>query len=155
MEDVRANRDIIVGNEQGEVKEHTPVELSYEKTAGGYQRVGEDNPLPVTTGSRARAFVTMTVSTIGDTQILAPQSDHKLVIHYICISSIDVAVADIRFRFGTGASTHRFGVAANGGTANANLTDCAWEGGIDEALIATLAAALATGVYVTIGYTEV
>jgi hypothetical protein len=49
MEDVRLFRDVIVGNDQGEVKEHTPVELSYEKAAGGYQRVGELNPLPVQT----------------------------------------------------------------------------------------------------------
>jgi hypothetical protein len=47
MEDVREFRDVIVGNEQGEVKEHTPVELSYELATGGYQRVGELNPLPV------------------------------------------------------------------------------------------------------------
>lgn len=48
MEDIRANRDVIVGDDQAQIKEHTPVELSYEQSAGGYQRVGEDNPLPVT-----------------------------------------------------------------------------------------------------------
>lgn len=48
MEAVRANRDIMVANEQGEVKEATPVELSYEKLVGGYQRVTERYKLPVT-----------------------------------------------------------------------------------------------------------
>jgi hypothetical protein len=47
MEDVRGFRDIIVGNDQGEIKEHTPVELSYEKRIGGYQRVSENYPLPI------------------------------------------------------------------------------------------------------------
>ena len=52
IESVRAERDIIVANDQGEVKEHTPVELSYQTvtgiTIGSYQRVTEAYPLPIT-----------------------------------------------------------------------------------------------------------
>ena len=47
FEDIREKRDIIVTDNQGRVKEHTPVELSYEKSGGGYQRVTENNPFPV------------------------------------------------------------------------------------------------------------
>lgn len=60
MEDVREFRDVIVGNDQGEVKEHTPVELSYEKSpqgSGSYQRVGEDFPLPVTFSATENAVL--------------------------------------------------------------------------------------------------
>lgn len=47
MEDIRKERDVVVANPQGDVKEHTPVELSYEKEVGGYERVGESTPLPI------------------------------------------------------------------------------------------------------------
>lgn len=45
-EDVRAEKDIIVADTISNVKEHTPVELSYERAAGGFQRVTEQFPLP-------------------------------------------------------------------------------------------------------------
>lgn len=48
LEPIREFRDVIVANVQGDVKEHTPVELSYEKLAGGYQRATELYKLPVT-----------------------------------------------------------------------------------------------------------
>ena len=46
QETVRAQREIVVTDLQGRVKEHTPVELSYELVSGRFQRVTETTPLP-------------------------------------------------------------------------------------------------------------
>ena len=47
IEPVREKRDVIVADEQGGVKEHTPVEISYQDRTDAYQRVTLNNPFPV------------------------------------------------------------------------------------------------------------
>ena len=155
MEDVRANRDIIVGNEQGDVKEHTPVELSYEKSEGGYQRAGEDHPLPVTAGTKPIPYARITATAIGNTVIATPSIGKKIKVHYYMISNAHAANADVGMRFGTdGDIKHNCLLAASGGNINANLIDSSWAGAVDEPLYAYLVAAYAGGVYFTVGYTE-
>ncbi len=157
MEDVRANRDIIIGNNQGEFKEHTPVELSYGKSEGtGYQRVTEDYPLPVTTSSRSMLIKSVTATDSGDTTIVSPSAGNKIRVHYFSFSNAHGALATVGLKFGTGGDViHRFALPASGGAANGNFVDATCEGIIDQVLYVNLAAAYASGVYVTIVYSEI
>lgn len=106
MEDVRANRDIIVGNEQGEIKEHTPVELSYEKATGGYQRAGEGYPLPTTKANIYDDYkeISFTATeqeyTIGTA---AHEADPSLPLSFAALSILFYADQDCKVRF-NGAS---------------------------------------------------
>jgi len=155
IEDVRESRDVILATEQQGVKEHTPVELSYEKAVGGFQRVTENFPLPVTMGSRAITYTTVKATAAGNTALVTPTSGKKVRVHWYSISNKQAAVVDVGMRFGTsGDIKHRYALAAEGGNVTANLTDAPWEGSVDEVLYAYLTAAYATGVYFTIGYTE-
>ena len=155
MENVRANRDIIVANEQGEIKEHTPVELSYEKHTGGYQRAGENYPLPTSMGSKAISYYTAICTAAGNTILITPTSGKKLRIHFYAISNSHAIAATIGMRFtDAGDIKHRYTLASSGGNTIANLTDCCWEGAVGQALVAYLSAAYASGVIFTIGYTE-
>lgn len=70
MEKVRSWRDIIVGNEQKQIKEHTPVEISYELAAGGYQRVGEDYPFPITFSKLSKVVVAAGTAYIAGADII-------------------------------------------------------------------------------------
>jgi len=154
LEDVRANRDIIVANEQGDIKEHTPVELSYEKSEGGYQRVGANYPLPVTAGSKAVIYVSKLCTAIENTELIAGVSGQNIRVHYFSYSNKHAATVDVAMRFaGAGDLKHRHVLAGDGGNVNANLIDCCWESEEGEALNAYLAAAYAGGVYFNIGYT--
>lgn len=152
MEEVRANRDIIVGNEQGDIKEHTPVELSYEKSTGGYQRVGDNFPLPVKSRT-AITFTTVKATTSGDTQLVAPEAGMKIRVHWYAISNKGVAVSDVGMKFGAGDVKHRYALAADGGGVTVNLIDACWEGAINEILYGYLDGAVAQGIYFTVGYT--
>lgn len=153
-EDSRANRDIIIANEQGEFKEHTPVELSYEKSGGGYQRVGEDHPLPTTSNSVPISYVMVTVTTDGAT-VKSAISGKKIRVHYLAYSNAQAADRVIGLRFTSGGDiNHQAYLTSLGGNFNANLINIPWEGGEGQDLIAYLDAAAGTGVYVTIGYTE-
>lgn len=154
MEDVRAFRDIIVGNDQGEVKEHTPVELSYEKHIGGYQRVGEDNPLPMTMGSRAISYVTLTCTTLGNTELIpAPNLGKKIRVVFIGYSNTHGAMATVGIRFSTlGTVIQEYGLAPSGGNVTGNLTDCCVEGTDGQPLEAWLSAGYAGGVIFNVGY---
>ena len=119
LEIVRANRDIIIANEQGGFKEHTPVELSYEKSSGGYQRVGEGNPLPVKDSTLAEfvnantplsvkqrlpsgyKLVHQSVGGAGVILTLIPEGGNYVVLHDIFVGSdtaantIELEVRDI------------------------------------------------------------
>lgn len=155
IEPVRERREVTVYDDQKGIKEATPVELSYELAEGGYQRAGEDHPLPVTAGSKVVNYVTKEATTSGNTAIVAPSNGKKIRVHYFSISNKHTVLADVGMRFGTsGTITHKFGLAAGGGTVTANLLDACWEGAVDETLYAYLAAAYANGVYFTVGYTE-
>jgi hypothetical protein len=155
MEDVRANRDIIIGNEQGEFKEHTPVELSYEQEQGGYQRVGAKYPLPVTMGTKIDLLVkTVQVTVANSTEIVSPPAGQKVRVHYFSYSNGHATIADIGMQFTTsGSVVHRFNLPANGGSVNANLTDVPFVGSVDQKLYAYAAGAYAAGVYITVVYT--
>ncbi len=154
IEDIRANRDVIIANDQEGCKEHTPVELSYQSRAGPYQRVTEDYPLPTTMGSKAITYADPVVCTALNytTLIEAPGSGYRIRVHYFSISNAHAAAVTVGMRFGTGNVKHRHTLAATGGNVNANLTDCCWEGGNNEALDAWLLAAYAGGVVFNIGY---
>lgn len=155
LEAIRAERDIIVANAQGDIKEHTPVELSYEKSEGGFQRVTEDFPLPTTAGSKAITYVTVEATASGNTALVTPTSGKKVRVHYFSYSNKDGVVADVGMRFGsTGDIKHRFVLAASGGSMNANLVDANWEGSIGESLYAYLDEAHTDPIYVTVGYSE-
>ena len=160
LEAVRANRDIIVANEQGEVKEHTPVELSYEKTEGGYQRVGAENPLPVTMSARALTWVNIN-KTDGSTTIMAtPATAKKIRVHYVVISNNQAAVASVGISFKSAPVAAadfalRLYVPADGGTVALNLTDANVQGDAAASLYAYCAAAYGNGVYFNVGYDEV
>lgn len=156
MEDVRTNRDIIVGNEQGEFKEHTPVELSYEKGEGGYQRVGENYPLPVTVNSVPITYTSAIATLIGSTLLITPEGTKKVRVFFFSYSNADNNQSVCGLRFTTlGSIKHRYSLAANGGASAANIVSCPWDGGEGEALYIVLDAANASGVYVTVGYAEV
>lgn len=156
MEEVRANRDIIVANDQGEIKEHTPVELSYEKATGGYQRVGQSYPLPITMGSKAITHYTKLCTAAGNTELIAaPASGQKIRVHYFSYSNKEAATtADVAMRFtSTGDLRHRAIIAPAGGNITVNLTDACWEGTDSQPLNAYLSASYTTGIVFNIGYT--
>lgn len=152
---VREKRDVIVADEQNGVKEHTPVELSYEKALGGFQRVTENYPLPVTAGSKAVTHVPLTATAAGNTLIATPSIGKKIRVHWYSISNDHNVTATVGMRFGSsGTIKHEYALAADGGNVIANLLDSNWEGAVDESLYAWLSAAYANGVYFNIGYSE-
>ena len=150
MENVRANRDIIVGNDQGEVKEHTPVELSFEKAVGGYQRVGENYPLPVDGAYAKPASIRATSS--GNTEVKAPAGGKKLRIKYIEVFNSGAANVIVYLMFTTTGTAHFTKNLAVQTGFNANLIGCNWQGGVNEVLYVNLDAAV--NVDVTIMYQE-
>lgn len=87
MENVRAERDIIVGNLQGEVKEHTPVELAYGLDAGGYQTVGQSYPLPVREGLINPKIKWNTRAAAGNILTITPASGK-----YVSLLGLEVSV---------------------------------------------------------------
>ena len=156
IEDIREQRDVIVADDQGGVKEHTPVELSYQSREGPYQRVTEDSPLPVTAASKAITHVTVVVP--ASLEIVKPSSSAvRIRVHYFAYSNPNAVIADVGMRFtASGDIAHRHHLPASGGNVNANLIDANWQGGDGETLYAAseIVAQPAVGVYVTIGYTE-
>jgi hypothetical protein len=156
IEPIRIERDVMVYNNQKGCKEHTPVEVNYELAAGGYQRVGEDYPFPVTLGSKNITYETVECTAAGNTPLVTPTSGYTLKIHWYSISNKHAIVADIGMRFGAnGTIKHKYGLAPSGGIIAANILDSCWKGAEDEVLYAYLTAAYANGVYFTIGYTQV
>jgi hypothetical protein len=158
LEDVREKRDIIVADEELNVKEHTPVELSYQTTAGPFQRVTETTPLPVTPKNDTATYITITVTAQGATPLVTPSvATKKIRVRYFCYSNAGVLQSDCSLTFdqtgAVGNLRHRAALAPNGGVVNANLI-YAWEGADGQTLYAFLQAANANGVHVTIGYTE-
>jgi len=136
MEDVRENRDIIVGNDQGEIKEHTPVELSYEKLEGGYQRVGEAHPLPTGGGYAEPASVTATAS--DDTEVKKPASGKKLSIKFIYVFNSGVASRTVYLHFTTTGDAHFKANLAPQTGYTLNLVGCNWHGEKNEPLYVNL-----------------
>ena len=129
--------------------------LSYELTAGGFRTVAENFPLPVTTGTKAITYTTIEATASGNTEIIAPTKGKKIRVHYFAYSNEHSALATVGMRFGdSGDIKHTARLAADGGNFNANLIDACWDGAVDEALNANLAAAYAGGIYFTVGYTE-
>jgi len=155
IEDIRDKRDVIVADEQGGCKEHTPVELSYQSRSGPYQRVTEDFPLPITAGIKPLLWKTVTATAAGNTPILTPVSGKKIRVHWFGLSNKHGADADVGLRFGgDGDIIHRYLLPASGGNVMANLLDACWQGDLDDVLYAYLAAAYATGIIFNIGYSE-
>jgi hypothetical protein len=153
MEDVRAFRDVIVGNDQGEIKEHTPVELSYEKIEGGYQRVGENHPLPVTMG-KGLVWTHLLATAANNTLIVTPATGKYIRVHFISYGNRHNTLTVVGLLFEGGTAMHILPMAANGGSTAMNLTDACWDGEIDQPLYAWLNAAYASGIDFNIGYTE-
>lgn len=164
LENVRANRDIIVATVQGQIKEHTPVELSYDKHPqgnGNYQRVGEDFPLPVTMGSRSISWKALTKTDADATSIITPvDAGNKIRVAFLIISNNQATVVDV----GIGKSSSlaadgdfllRLYIPADGGTVSLNLLDAGIEGDVGGAIYAYCAAAYANGVRFNLGYREV
>jgi hypothetical protein len=156
VENIRKFREIQIIALGNRAIEATPTELKFEKVDGTWQRVTETYPLPVSMGRKAITYVTKTCTNSGNTELVAaPGSGYKLRVHYFSYSNAHSSLADVGMRFGdTGDIKHRHALAAEGGNVNANLTDCNWEGGENEALNAYLAAAYSGGVYITVGYTR-
>lgn len=155
IEYIRKHRDIIIVGANNSAKEHSPVEISYETVTGRWQRVTEQYPLPTTMGTKAILYVTKLVTEAGNTLLVeAPGAGYKIRVHYFSYSNKHTASVDVAMRFGSsGDLKHRHVLAADGGNVNANLTDCCWEGGENEALYAYLAATYANGVIFNVGYT--
>lgn len=156
MEEVRANRDIIIADEQSRIKEHTPVELSYERHTGGYQRVGENYPLPVTAGSRPVTHFSKVVTAQGFTALIAPATPKKIRVHWYSMSNAHAADTSVGLSFAndTLKLKERYYLAAQGGAVAPNIIDAPWEGAAAESLYAYLSVACADGVYFNIAYTE-
>lgn len=139
-ETVRATRDIIVANEQGEVKEHTPAEISYEKAEGGYERVGENYPLP-TGGGAAEPFYKQATAS-GPTEVLTLADKTKqLVIKVLMVFNSGAAAITVYLRDGsTGTARFQATLAANTGYA-LNLTGAHWKLTAGNSLYINLSAA--------------
>ena len=110
LESIRAERDIIIANAQGEVKEHTPVELSYQTVEGPYQRVTEAYPLPITEGYKygdytAISFTTSETSYVIGTDARAAQSTQLL---FQAKSLLLYATQDCLVRFDGSSSLQHF-----------------------------------------------
>lgn len=159
LETIRAERDIIIANAMGEVKEHTPVELSYQKLEGGYQRVTEAYPLPTTMGTKALNWVNINKTDTSTTALVTPSSTKKVRVHFVIVSNNQGAVVNVGLTFSSSPSVAadykiRLYVPADGGTVPLNLTDANIEGAVGQVLYAYCAAAYANGVYFNIAYTE-
>lgn len=156
IEDIRTERDVIIATEQEGVKEHTPVELSYQSRAGPYQRVTEDNPLPVTMGSKDSDSITHytdQITALGNTLLVSAPSGEKIKVHYYLFSNEHLADTRVGLRFTTtGNIKHQAYLANQGGAVNANLVDVPFEGAENEDLYVNLATAAANGVWVTVAY---
>uniref|UniRef100_A0A6M3J487 Uncharacterized protein n=1 Tax=viral metagenome TaxID=1070528 RepID=A0A6M3J487_9ZZZZ len=156
-EAMRANRDIIIANEQGEAKEHTPVELSYQSVDGPYQRVTELFPLPITGTSRGITWTTsVLIVAAGNTELIPARAGYKIRVHGFCFSTKHPTSVDVALRSGDGGELKfRHVVAGDGGNVDMNLIDMCWECGTSKALNYYPQAAYATGVLVSVGYTLV
>lgn len=73
-EDIREERDVIVADPELNVKEHTPVELSYERTEGGFQRVTETYPLPVTEAQEYDDYVAIAFTASQQKYVIGTQA---------------------------------------------------------------------------------
>lgn len=157
-EAVRTQRDVLVATSSLEVKEHTPVELSYQSDAGPYQRVTEQSPLTVTLASRDDVlWASAELTAIGDTAIVTPTPSKKVKVVYIGYSNSDTADATVSLKFESGGTErHKTYLVLGGGNWNAILAAGApFVGAADQVLYGVLAAAVAANpVYVTIGYVE-
>ena len=134
--------------------------LSYLTSSGGFTTVGVDNPLPVTAGTKAITYTSLTVTAAGTTALVTPTSATKKIrVQYFSYGNAGALLSDCALTFDSiGAVAnlhHRFPLAANGGAVNANLIDANWEGTAGQILYACLQAGNAAGVNITIGYTEV
>lgn len=136
METVRANRDVVVANEQGDVKEATPVELSFEREEGGYERVTEEyeSALPIRnfgsgdhkkwgfkeyTAAATRNDIADGLTAPHD---LTPDSGKTLVVQNILIFASADSTVTIQGGDGTTYYTiYKAYLAANGGSNAFNL----------------------------------
>ena len=129
--------------------------LSYGLVAGGFRTVAENNPLPVTAGSKAISFTTITATASGNTIIVTPSKGKKIRVHWYSISNDHGITATVGMRFReAGTIKHQYALAADGGNVIANLLDSNWEGATEEPLYAWLSAAYANGIYFNVGYSE-
>lgn len=128
IEAIREQREIIVCNDQLGIKEHTPVELSYQTTAGPYQRVTEVYPLPVTFGQHtkwgsyeytAAATRSDIASLLSSPHSLTPTSGYTLIIENILLFAD--AASDVTIEGGDGTTYYAIYKAYLGAGGGSNI----------------------------------
>ena len=155
LEDIRAQRDIIIVSANNGAIEHTPQELKYMTRAETWQRVDEDHPLPMTANSRPATHTPITVTAAGNTLLRTPASGKRIRLVWYKISNAHGANVDVGMRFGVaGTISHRTFLVAAGGNTQHNLSGAPWQGAINEQLFAWAAGAYVGGVYFSIAYHE-
>lgn len=158
FESVRENQEIVVCNEQGEIKESAGLELSFRQVSGYYEEIGEETPMPVTNCSKAINHYNQMLTAQGFTELIKPSEGKKIRVHWYSISNAHGADVRVGMNWdGVDTTTlkHRYYLAAQGGAVAPNILDAAWEGKKDEILYGYLSVACADGVYFNIGYVEV
>lgn len=159
LEDIRANRDVIVVDANNGVIEHTPQELKYLNRLNQWQNLMWLYPLPVTMGTRPITWAPPLIATAaGTTPIIpAPGTNSRLLVHFVTISNRHPVAVDAAITFDiAGAIANlrlRHSIAPTGGNVPINLTDACLEGAANLMLYAWLAGAAAGGVIFNIGYT--
>ncbi|GAI07773.1 unnamed protein product, partial [marine sediment metagenome] len=158
-EQIREKSHVLIIDGQRGAREGSPEEIKfYIVTTDTFLNVSTQNPLPVTMGTKIVTWLpTVVVVAAGLTPLLAPTAANlRIRVHYIEVSNAGAVLADVGLVFGTDLAnvTQQKALAANGGTVNANLTDCNLLGAPGEVLNAWALGAYAGGVYFTIAYTE-